>query len=79
LKHATQVLNYEKRKLINRLYEMQEENDYQGKHSDEAFQKVKKKITQVDDAIKYISDRVERAEQVTDKPIRPTVSGRELL
>lgn len=55
MKHALQVLNYEKRKLINRLYEMQTENDYgQASHTDEDFQAVKRKISQTDDAIKLI-------------------------
>jgi len=55
MKHALQVLNYEKRKLINRLYEMQEENDFgRATHSDEDFQAVKRKISQTDDAIKLI-------------------------
>lgn len=55
MKHALQVLNYEKRKLINRLYEMQEDNDYgRASHTDEDFQAVKKKISQTDDAIKLI-------------------------
>lgn len=55
MKHAVQVLNYEKRKLINRLYEMQEDNDYgRATHTDDDFQSVKKKISQTDDAIKLI-------------------------
>lgn len=55
MKHALQALNYEKRKLINRLYEMQEENDFKREsHTDEDFQSVKRKIAQTDDAIKLI-------------------------
>lgn len=68
MKHAVTVLNYEKRKLINRLYEMQEQNDFgTANHTDEAFQAVKKKIAQTDDAIKLVENNMTPL-----KPIRPT-------
>lgn len=61
MKHALQTLNYEKRKLINRLYEMQEENDFgKASHTDEDFQSVKRKISQTDDAIKLLEDNFKK-------------------
>ncbi|MGG1263827.1 hypothetical protein [Brevibacillus laterosporus] len=55
MKHALQLLNYEKRKLINRLYDMQQQNDFMSAtHTDDDFQSVKRKISQTDDAIKLI-------------------------
>lgn len=71
MKHALQVLNYEKRKLINRLYEMQSENDFgKASHTDEDFQAVKRKVSQTDDAIKLIESSEKKV--TTIKPIRPT-------
>jgi hypothetical protein len=61
MKHALQVLNYEKRKLINRLYEMQEDNDFgRAAHTDQEFQAIKSKISQVDRAIKLIEASVSK-------------------
>jgi len=61
MKHALQVLNYEKRKQINRLYEMQEENDFgRAAHTDDDFQAVKRKISQVGDAIKLIEQHMKK-------------------
>lgn len=55
MRHAIQVLNCEKRKLINRLYEMKEENDFgKAQHTDEDFRAVRRKIAQTDKAIKLI-------------------------
>jgi hypothetical protein len=59
MKHAVQVLNYEKRKLINRLYEMQQENDFgKANNTDEDFQAVKRKVSQTDGAIKLIESNL---------------------
>lgn len=64
MKHAIQTLHYEKRKLINRLYEMQEENDFgKASHADESFQLIKRKIAQTDDAIKLLEANAQRHQE----------------
>jgi len=68
MKHAITVLNYEKRKLINRLYEMQEENDLgKEQHTDEQFQFIKRKVAQVSDGIKLLEDKMPKGSRDTAK------------
>lgn len=74
MKHALQVLNYEKRKLINHLYDMQSENDFgEAKHTDDDFQAVKRKVKQTDEAIKLVEASTKtHPKETSTKPIRPT-------